>query len=337
MDQQLKEQLFPSEFILDYIKEDAGRQRFLTYTIFRFLSFGGSEDTLLPTQLKENLSCSFLPEDFSAIEDYLQADYYFSPSLAADSYEPLYLYAATSLATDALHGKTGFLEELISRYAPSVAGLPALDASIDFSRLIQTGADFYAALYLATVRDAEMLPVLLPLLTEAYQEEYHFTCEDYILFDFMDEYFEEQHCRRHASFIEMVDTLVAATLNYYNTDFGTLLEHEISQNLSGTASRFAGTKRFGSLRLPALANTEANCRMLAELFRYAATYELRNNLFDFHLDEDKLITLTNWKENLRWHYVQYANVYEMALDSFHAAMLAKTLLKQQFIQNLASI
>ena len=337
MDQQLKEQLFPSEFILDYIKEDAGRQRFLSYTLFRFLSFAGSEDATLPSLLKANLSCSFFPEDFSTIEDYLQADYYFSPSLAADSYEPFYLYAAISLAADALDGKTSFIDELISRYAPSVAGLPAFDTSIDFSRLIQTGAYFYAALYLATVRDTDMLPILLPLLTEAYQEEYHFTCEDYILFDFMDEYFEEKYCRRHPSFVEMVDTLVAATLNYYNTDFGTLLEHEIAQNLSGTASRFAGTKRFGSLQLPSIADTDNACRMLAELFRYAAIYELRSNLFDFHLDEDKLITLTNWKENLRWHYVQYANVYEMALDSFHAAMLARTLLKQQFTQNLASI
>lgn len=337
MDQQLKEQLFPSEFILDYIKEDAGRQRFLSYTLFRFLSFAGSEDDTLPSQLKANLSYSFLQEDFSVIEDYLQADYYFSPSLAADTYEPFYLCAAIYLAADVTGGKTTYLDELISRYAPSVAGLPTLDISIDFSRLIQTGADFYAALYLASVRDTELLPVLLPLLTEAYQEEYHFTCEDYILFDFMDEYFEAKYCRRHPSFVEMVDTLVAATLNYYNTDFGTLLEHEIAQNLTGTASRFAGTKRFGSVMLPSIANTDNACHMLAELFRYAAIYELRNNLFDFHLDEDKLITLTNWKENLRWHYVQYANVYEMALDSFHAAMLAKTLLKQQFAQNLASI
>lgn len=337
MDQQLKEQLFPSEFILDYIKEDAGHQRFLTYTLFRFLSFSGSQDTTLPSQLKENLSCSFLPEDFSILEEYLQADYYFSPSLATDTYEALYLYASIYLAADAHNGKTAYLDELISRYAPSVAGLSAFDTSIDFFRLIQTGADFYAALYLATVRDTEMLPALLPLFTTAYQEEYHFTCEDYILFDFMDEYFEEKHCKRHTSFLEMIDTLVAATLNYYNTDFGTLLEHEISQNLSGTASRFAGTKRFASVQLPAIANTDSACRMLAELFRYAAIYELRNNLFDFHLDEDNLITLDNWKENLRWHYVQYANVYEMALDSFYATMLARTLLKQQFAQNLASI
>lgn len=38
--------------------------------------------------------------------------------------------------------------------------------------------------------------------------------------------------------------------------------------------------------------------MLANLFRYAALYELRSHLFDFHLDEDRLITLDNWQTEL---------------------------------------
>ena len=50
----------------------------------------------------------------------------------------------------------------------------------------------------------------------------------------MDEYFEQHDCLHHPSFVQLTDTLVAATLNYYNTDFGTLLETEIAQNLSGT-------------------------------------------------------------------------------------------------------
>ena len=71
----------------------------------------------------------------------------------------------------------------------------------------------------------------------------------------MDEYFEQHDCLHHPSFVQLTDTLVAATLNYYNTDFGTLLETEIAQNLSGTGSRFAGLKRYGSVRLPAIADT----------------------------------------------------------------------------------
>ena len=135
----------------------------------------------------------------------------------------------------------------------------------------------------------------------------------------------------------MTDTLVAATLNYYNTDFGTLLETEIAQNLSGTGSRFAGLKRYGSVRLPAIADTDKACHMLANLFRYAALYELRSHLFDFHLDEDRLITLDNWQTELHWHYVQYANVYQLALDSFQSAALSRELLHRQFLLNLSCL
>lgn len=337
MDYQLKEQLFPSEFILDYIKDDAGHQRFLTYTIFRFLSFAGKDDAALASQLKENLSCPFSAKGFSVIEKYLQADYYFSPSFTADTYEPLYLYAAIYLAEDIANDNTSFFEDLIAAYAPTVAGFPAFDSSIDFSCLIQSGLDFYAALYLAAVHNTDTFAEILPLFTAVYQEEYHFTCEDYILFDFMDEYFEEKFCRRNTSFIEMIDTLVAATLNYYNTDFGTLLEQDIALMLSGSSSRFAGCKCAGCIQLPVISNTESSCRMLAEMFRYAAIYELRCNLFDFHLEEDKLITLANWKDKLRWHYVQYANVFDMALDSFYAAILSRQLVELQFLQNISAL
>lgn len=88
---QLNEQLFPSEFISDYIQEETGKNRFLTYVIFRFLSAKGRDDTHLPALLKEHLSCTFRPEDCSVIEDFLMADYYFSPTLALDSFEPFYL------------------------------------------------------------------------------------------------------------------------------------------------------------------------------------------------------------------------------------------------------
>ena len=70
---------------------------------------------------------------------------------------------------------------------------------------------------------------------------------------------------------------------------------------------------------------------------YAAAYELRNNLYDYHLDEDKTITLTNWKENLKWHYVQYTNVYNLALSSFVAACYSRKLLQKQFEENLREL
>lgn len=332
--EQLKDQLFPSDFILDYIQDEAQKKRFLTYTAFRFFSFAGENDTTLPTRLKESLSCAFTPQAFTVIEDYLAEDYYFSPSIKQNTYEPLYLYAAISLISAAHPKELSFFEELLAEYCPVVASLCYEDVGLQLTSLLQTGADFYAALYLAVTRHEATLPSLLPKFTEAYEESYHFTCEDFILFDFMDEYFEQKHCICHPAFSELVDTLVAATLNYYNTDFDTLIEKDAAQALAGASSRFAGAKRIGSIIITAFTEHDAACRMLANIFRYAAMYELRNNLFDFHLEDDKLITLTNWKENLRWHYVQYANVYTLALDSFHAAMLSRELLKAQFVENL---
>lgn len=327
---QSNEQLFPSEFIINYIQDGAKKERFLIYTAFRFLSFAGNTDDAFPTVLKSRLPHSPAPEDFTVVEDYLRADYYFSPSLTLNSYEPLYLYTAITLLKDSASSHNTILDELISTYAPTAAGLSYSASTQSLSALLTSGADFYAGLYLAASEPDATFRALLPRFTEIYREEYHFTCEDFILFDFMDAYFEQSDCIHAPAFTELVDTLVAATLNYYNTDFGTLIEGECSLSLAGASSRFAGTKRFGSVALPAIRHKDKACRILAELFRYAAIYELRSNLFDFHLEDDKLITLDNWKENLRWHYVQYANVYQGALDSFHTAMLSLELLKTQF-------
>lgn len=331
---QFKDQLFPADFIWDYIQDEAQKKRFLTYVAFRFLSFIGDGDAMLPVRLKETLSCPFAPEAFEVVENYLMEDYYFSPSLKQNTYEPLYLYAAISLINAGHPSELATFEALLTDACPVAASLCYEDADLQLSSLLQTGADFYAALYLAATRYEAQLTALLPKFTDAYEESYHFTCEDFILFDFMDEYFEQKHCVLHASFIELIDTLVAATLNYYNTDFETLMEKDVAQALLGTSSRFAGTKRIGSIAVTASMDRDTAYHMLANTFRYAAMYELRNNLFDFHLEDDKLITLTNWKENLRWHYVQYANVYDLALDSFYAAVLSRELLKVQFTENL---
>lgn len=332
--EQLKEQLFPSEFILDHMQEENDKTRLLTYVAFRFLSFAGASDTDLANRIKATLSCPFTPQAFTVIEDYLMEDYYFSPSLTQGTYEPLYLYAAISLMNAAHTNELTFLESLISEYCPAAASIDYQDFALQLSCLLQSGTDFYGALYLVLTKYEANLRALLPQFTAAYEESYHFTCEDFILFDFMDEYFEQRNCVYHDSFTELIDTLVAATLNYYNTDFETLLAGEVPHALTGNASRFAGMKRLGSVAITSSADTDTQCRMLAESFRYAAMYELRSNLFDFHLEDDKLITLTNWKENLRWHYVQYANVYDLALDSFHAGLISKELLRSQFAENL---
>lgn len=331
---QFKDQLFPTDFILNYIQDENGRKRFLTYIVFRFFSFAGAGDDMLANKLKLHLSCPFNPQAFSVVEDYLMTDDYFSPSFTQDSYDPLYLYAAISIIHNGSSGDQTYFETLLSDYCPVITSLSYADTALQLSAILQTGADFYSALYLAVTRYEALLPVLLPKFTEAYHESYHFTCEDFILYDFMDEYFEHKNCVQQDSFKELVNTLVAATLNYHNTDFDTLIQNEVSHALDGSSSRFAGTKRMGSIIITSSVSHDAACQRLAEAFRYAAIYELRNNLFDFHLEDDKLITLTNWKDNLRWHYVQYANVYHLALDSFHAGLLSRELLKMQFLSNL---
>lgn len=337
----LSEQCFPADFILDYVKEEQGNQRFLTYVIFRFLSCTGKEHRELISLLKKNSLCARSPEDFSGIETFLMEDFYFSPSLKADTLDTVFLYAAISLAEDQSGCSQALINELITSFCPVIASASFIGSAPDFSAFVTTESSFYGALCLAATLYRDNLPQLLPVFAGLYWEELHFTCGDFVLFDFMDEYFEQKNCRLHPSFVELTDTLVKAALRYYKTDFDLLLETEIPQMLHGDDSRFAAVKRFGSIRLsadgragtPDKTGSGANPRqrnMLETMFRYAAIYELRNNLYDFHLDDDNLITLFNWKEKLRWHYVQYSNVYSLGLSSYYAACLSNSLLKAQF-------
>lgn len=332
------DQLFPPAFLVNYTKEPAGRQRVLTYSLFRFLSCVSEEHPDLAQFLADQVSCPSAEDSFEILEDYLSADDYFSPSIAADGFEPFYLYAAIVLTAGVPFGTTTpVINSLIEDHAPEAASLPYANGNLPLDALLVDCRNFYAALCLCLMHHTDALAVLLPQFLNAYRPEYHFSCESFVLYDFMDEYFEQHDCLHHPSFVQLTDTLVAATLNYYNTDFGTLLETEIAQNLSGTGSRFAGLKRYGSVRLPAIADADKACHMLANLFRYAALYELRSHLFDFHLDEDRLITLDNWQTELHWHYVQYANVYQLALDSFQSAALSRELLHRQFLLNLSCL
>lgn len=344
----LSEQCFPTDFILDYITEDQGYQRFVTYAIFRFLSCTGKEDRELLSLLKKMRPQACVSEDFACVEAYLTEDFYFSPSLEADTLDPVFLYDAISLARDRSGRSQAFINELIRKFCPVAAAASLSGPAPDLSAVVASEISFYGALCLAATLHQDNLPQLLPAFADIYWEELEFTCGDFVLFDFMDEYFEQKNCRLHPSFLELTDTLVQAALHYYKTDFDLLLETEIPRMLHGDDSRFAAVKRFGSLRFPAAGRTgtsdadsgSAKLRqrnMLEIMFRYAAIYELRNNLYDFHLDDDSMITLSNWKEKLRWHYVQYSNVYSLALSSFYTACLSNRLLKAQFETIVSSL
>lgn len=333
---QLNEQHFPADFIPGYIKNNPGfgKKRILTYTIFRFFSAAGADDKSLPMQLKDKLSCTPEPKDYAAIENFLWEDDYFSPSLNPDSFDPLLLYYAVSIAENFSSSTKNILESLMASICPSLYSVDFAAGNRNLSSMIQTEAEFYTALYLILTRYSDSLKNLLPELTAVYQNAFRFTCEDFILYDFMNEYFETKNCCLHPSFLELTDVLVTAVLNYYQTDFKQLAFGEIPPLLNGTASKFAGIKRFGSAALSGQPDHKKTCIMLEKLFRYAAVYELRSNLFDFHLEDDKLITLDNWKTKLRWHYVQYSNVYELAMSAFYASVLSGKLLQSAFKTNL---
>ncbi len=309
---------FPA-FLVNYTKEPAGRQRVLTYSLFRFYPAWQKSIRISHNSSQIRFPARRPEDSFEILEDYLSADDYFSPSIAADGFEPFYLYAAIVLTAGVPFGTTTpVIDSLIEDHAPEAASLPYAAGNLPLDALLVDCRNFYAALCLCLMHHTDALAALLPQFLNAYRPEYHFSFASlFVLYDFMDEYFEQHDCLHHPSFVQLTDTLVAATLNYYNTDFGTLLETEIAQNLSGTGSRFAGLKRYGSVRLPAIADTDKACHMLANLFRYAALFtSLRSHLFDFHLDEDRLITLDNWQTELHWHYVQYANVYRLRLTPF---------------------
>lgn len=347
---EFNEQYFPSDFLTDYISLPAplGKKRLLTYTIFRFFSFAAKENRNLVFQLREKLFPEKQDFQFSAIESYLDQDYYFSPSLEDNSEDVFFLYAAIyitdntsdccppeTFSGNAMPSLSALTDDLILSVCPALGSAPLTDDTFHFDALIQTNIDFYAALYLALTKYPASFASLLPAFTAVYRPDCHFTCEDFILFDFMDEYFEQKNCRLHPAFREMTDALVNAVLNYYKTDLNTLLYGEAAKPLTGSSSRFAALKRFGSVTLTDCGTKEHSIHMLHTLFRYAAVFELRNHLFDYHLEEDSLVTLENWKEKLHWHYVQYSAVYDLALSSYYAASLSRRLLALRFEQTVS--
>ena len=116
------DQLFPPAFLVNYTKEPAGRQRVLTYSLFRFLSCVAEEHLDLAQFLADQVSCPSAEDSFEILEDYLSADDYFSPSIAADGFEPFYLYAAIVLTAGVPFGTT---TPVIDSLIEDAAGCPA--------------------------------------------------------------------------------------------------------------------------------------------------------------------------------------------------------------------
>ena len=143
------DQLFPPAFLVNYTKEPAGRQRVLTYSLFRFLSCVSEKHPDLAQFLADQVSCPSAEDSFETLEDYLSADDYFSPSIAADGFEPFYLYAAIVLTAGVPFGTTTpVIDSLIEDHAPEAASLPYADGNLPLDALLVDCRNFYAALCL---------------------------------------------------------------------------------------------------------------------------------------------------------------------------------------------
>lgn len=230
--------------------------------------------------------------------------------------------------------KDRFLHQIFSKYSPAILEIDFSDSSNNLPFEITDACTFFGGLFYIACHAPAQLPKFLPEFAKHYQEEWHFTCEDFILYNFMDEYFEISNCRSNLKFQELISTLSLATLQAQDMTLNECTAADGLQQLKHPFSQLAGLYRYGALTFEQTGNPSAACDKMKHLLDYAVTYELRRNLFDFHLDEDRIITLDNWKEKLKWYHVQYDSAYAHAISLFYSASVSQQLLKKQFMEKL---
>jgi hypothetical protein len=213
------DQFFPTEFLIEYLENgpEENMDRFQTYVVYRFLSFAAKENPAVVTELRDTLECPLSVDNLSDIYRFLDQDFYFSPSFSENSFDPVLLCYAIAIIDD----KSGFglaiLNRIFKEACPEISSVDFSDVDVDLEVLLQTEVQFYAALAICSIHYSTLI-ALLPKFAAAYMEDLHFTCEDFILYDFMDEYFETKNCSANPAFQEMTDTLVLATLQSFDTD-----------------------------------------------------------------------------------------------------------------------
>ena len=133
----LGEQYFPVNFIPTYIHNhpDFGVKRILTYTVFRFFSFAGKEDTSLAATLKDTLFPCNDTFDFSLIESYLSEDAVFTPAFAEEGYDAFFLYTAISIVEDffdntIVSDELSVVDNLIFSLYPVLSSVTLADDSV---------------------------------------------------------------------------------------------------------------------------------------------------------------------------------------------------------------
>lgn len=321
---------FPTDFLIEYFKDNAenNTNRFQIYTVYRFLSAAAQENCAIITTLRDNLEYPLTNDSLKRIYQFLQDGVYFSPSFSENSFDTVLFCYADAIINDASGFGIAILNRILKEMCPEIASFDYSNPTLNLDKLLETKMQFYAALAVCSIHYSTLC-AFLPKFAAAYRSDFQFTCEDFILYDFMDEYFQTKNVLSNPAFTELIDTLSLAVLKSFDTDLENFTLDGLFQ-LKHPAGRFSCLYQSGALdcsELPAPANAAI---LMKQILSYAAAYELRNHLYDYHLDETKTITFENWKENLKWHYVQYSNVYYHALSSFVSACYAGKLLKRDF-------
>lgn len=325
---------FSSEFILEYIKGENDRvKRVQTYAAFRFLSNLIKEEPVLIKGLEEHLGCELTLDGYEEIEAFLMDDLYFTPVFAENSYDALIFYYALQVTKDKEGIAAMYMDKLLSLYAAEALRVNYDDVSFTLDFAFEKELLYWAAFYICVTGYESALEEILPEFARIYWKELQFTCGDFLLYDFLNEYFEEKDVLHCPEFKELNQTLVLATLQSFQTDLEGLAMEVLIQ-LKHPTSQFAGLYQFGAVSCKDLPTLDVAGRWMEKILEYATAYELRNHLYDYHLDEDKTITFENWKNKLKWHYVQYNNVYNMALMTYYAANLSMRMVKKQFMDNM---
>lgn len=325
---------FSAEFILEYIKGENDRvKRVQTYVAFRFLSDLIKEEPVLIKGLEEHLGFELTVDGYEEIEAFLMDDLYFTPVFAENSYDALIFYYALQVTKDKEGIAAMYMDKLLSLYAAEALRVNYDDVSFTLDFAFEKELLYWAAFYICVTGYESALEEILPEFARIYWKELQFTCGDFLLYDFLNEYFEKKDVLHCPEFKELNQTLVLATLQSYQTDLEGLAVEVLIQ-LKHPTSKFAGLYQFGAVSCKDLPTLDVAGRWMEKILEYATAYELRNHLYDYHLDEDKTITFENWKDKLKWHYVQYNNVYNMASMTYYAANLSMRMVKKQFMDNM---
>lgn len=328
---------FSSEFILEYMKgEHAGTKRVQTYAAFRFLAELVKEEPVLIKGLEEHLGCELTAEGYEEIEVFLMEDLYFTPVFTEDSYDPLIFYYALQVTKEKDGVAAMYMDKLLSLYAAEALRVNYDDAFFSMDFAYEKALLYWAAFYISVTGYESGLEDILPEFARIYWKDLQFTCGDFLLYDFLSEYFEQKDVLHCPEFKELNHTLVLATLQSFRTDLEGLAMEVLIQ-LKHPSSQFAGLYQFGAVGCKDLPALDVAGRRMEKILEYATAYELRNHLYDYHLDEDKTITFANWKDKLKWHYMQYNNVYNMAVMTYYAANLSMRMVKKQFLANIEAV